>query len=238
MLAVNHALFGATSALIASVYFDKPLFLPVLILVIFASIIPDIDHPKSELGKFFKPIAKIIPHRGITHSILGFGIFYYLINLVFNNYNQYFTYFLLFGCFIGVYMFEKISKKYILKIDNYSLGALKEKHSLKLLKIFTFMLYISFTIMIFLVYNNTLRPQMLFFITLGYVSHIIGDFVTIEGVPLFYPFKKKFGLKLFKVGGIIENILGYSMVIGFVYLIYQYSISNPILSFEYWTQYF
>jgi inner membrane protein len=44
-----------------------------------------------------------------------------------------------------------------------------------------------------------------FFIAYGIVMHILGDFLTKSGVPLFYPaFKKKFGLKVFKTGSLGE----------------------------------
>jgi len=51
--------------------FDNPYSIG---LVIVASVIPDIDHTKSIIGKMFYPISKTISikfgHRTITHSLL------------------------------------------------------------------------------------------------------------------------------------------------------------------------
>ena len=44
------------------------------------SLLPDIDHPKSVVGKALKPISMFISsifgHRGITHSLIGVLIFW------------------------------------------------------------------------------------------------------------------------------------------------------------------
>ncbi|SHI90671.1 inner membrane protein [Clostridium cavendishii DSM 21758] len=58
------------------------------------SLIPDLDHPKSVVGKRFKPVSKGINkafgHRGITHSPIAL-IFYTLLMLrLTSTYNQYY----------------------------------------------------------------------------------------------------------------------------------------------------
>ncbi|GEM_PF-2122187 len=61
-------------------------------------------------------------------------------------------------------------------------------------------------------------PGILFFVELsvgvshwlsfGYLTHILGDFLTPKGVPLFSPFVKySFSLKVFKTGSILEWII-------------------------------
>ena len=44
-------------------------------------------------------------------------------------------------------------------------------------------------------------------LALGYVSHIIGDLLTVGGVPLFWPFPVRFRLPVlaFKTGGVVET---------------------------------
>jgi len=40
-----------------------------MILVLFGSAVPDIDHPNSKIGKNFKIIGWLFKHRGIFHSV-------------------------------------------------------------------------------------------------------------------------------------------------------------------------
>ena len=39
------------------------------VLVMVGACLPDIDHPKSKFGKYFKPIGWLFEHRGFFHSI-------------------------------------------------------------------------------------------------------------------------------------------------------------------------
>lgn len=43
---------------------------PQIALVAVGSILPDIDHSGSTLGKMIKPISRHLRHRGVTHSLL------------------------------------------------------------------------------------------------------------------------------------------------------------------------
>lgn len=76
----THIIGGITLGLCASSYFDYPLmdtsiYYSALIL---GSLLPDIDHPKSFLGKKVKPISKSLykwfGHRTLTHSLFIFII--------------------------------------------------------------------------------------------------------------------------------------------------------------------
>lgn len=50
-----------------------------MVYVVFGSILPDIDHPGSMIGKNTPIFPKLLKHRGFTHSIL-FCILMFLIN--------------------------------------------------------------------------------------------------------------------------------------------------------------
>jgi len=76
MLYRTHLAFGFFLALV---------FLPVLsprnqilflAIVLISSLLPDIDHPKSKLGKHIKIIGFLFEHRGFFHSLLFLGIVY------------------------------------------------------------------------------------------------------------------------------------------------------------------
>jgi inner membrane protein len=234
MLALNHATLATATAFGLSLYFKEPFFLPLIIFVVFAGVFPDIDHPNSELGRYFKPVAKVLPHRGITHSILGVGIFWGIIYFFLNNQNQIFTYVLILAAFFGVNLLEKILEKNITKIDDITLNFVSEKQAYFLLRFATTIINFFLFSLLFLVWNNRMREDIFLLLVIGYIAHIIGDFITKEGVPLFYPFKKKFGLKLFRTGGPIEGFLGFILVVINIYLIYQFCLINQVLTFDYW----
>jgi membrane-bound metal-dependent hydrolase YbcI (DUF457 family) len=236
MLALNHATLASATALGLSLYFDRPFFLPLLILVIFAGVFPDIDHPGSELGRYFKPLGKVLPHRGITHSILGTSIFVALLYFLLGQ-NQWFTYFLIFGAFFGNYLLEKILEQHIGSLDEMTHDLISDKQARFLLKLLTMVINIVLFVLLVLVWNRMLRDDILILLVIGYVAHIIGDFVTIEGVPLFYPIKKKFGLKLFRTGSWVESLIGVGLFALNIYLIYQSVLVFKIDSAAYWLQY-
>lgn len=39
--------------------------------VMLGSLLPDIDHPSSKLGRYAYPISAVVKHRGFTHSFIG-----------------------------------------------------------------------------------------------------------------------------------------------------------------------
>jgi membrane-bound metal-dependent hydrolase YbcI (DUF457 family) len=43
----------------------------------------------------------------------------------------------------------------------------------------------------------------------GYLSHLVLDFVTYEGVPWFWPFDEKYSLDLGPAGGLFVGSLGF-----------------------------
>jgi len=61
-----------------------------LFLIVLSGIIPDIDYPKSKIGrKFFlisKPLNFLFGHRNFLHSLFFVVILCFLINLFFNKY--------------------------------------------------------------------------------------------------------------------------------------------------------
>ncbi|WP_367670645.1 metal-dependent hydrolase [Sodalis-like secondary symbiont of Drepanosiphum platanoidis] len=100
---------------------------------IISCLLPDIDHPKSFLGRKLKwislPIFKIFGHRGFTHSILSIIFLYKIL----------------------------ISK---------------------------------------LIINLFITTDISYIIILGYINHIIADFLTPLGVPLFWPCTWRFKIPI------------------------------------------
>lgn len=88
MMSYNHLAGGLTfTATFCSLYdinvFEKPEYLA---LTLTSSILPDIDNPRTLLGKVFYPISKWIErnhgHRTITHSLLGNVVWGFLLLLI------------------------------------------------------------------------------------------------------------------------------------------------------------
>jgi len=128
MTAPNHIIGGIVfTGIFCSFWnvniFSSPFYLAITVVT---SLLPDIDHTRSTIGKIFLPLAKYIDrnfgHRTITHSII-FAIVTYLV----------------------VYLFSA----------------------------FTF---------------TDMNIPLIFVFALS--SHLIFDMLTVQGVPLFYPFKR------------------------------------------------
>lgn len=128
MSGANHVVGGIVfTGLYLSMFdvniYSKPQYLG---LAIFFSLLPDIDHTKSIVGKMFYPVAKFLDrrfgHRTITHSLL---------------------------CYFGLALVIGIVERTWL--------------------------------------NTTIATSIFLW---AYASHLILDMLTVQGVPLLYPFKK------------------------------------------------
>ena len=109
------------------------------------SLAPDLDSPKSFLGRRFWPVSRtvksLIGHRGFTHSLVASFLVFLGLAVASQYYPGWRAYFAAFG--------------------------------------------------------------------IGYVSHIVADWFTTEGVPLFWPSRKRFRSPLsFRTGGPGECIFG------------------------------
>jgi len=236
MLAINHATLATAVVLAGSIYFNQPFFLPLIILVIFASIAPDVDHPNSELGSKFTFLSAIFPHRGVTHSFFGVAVFSALIYFGFGL-DRIFSYILILITFIGANFAQQLILKNAQKISRISKKLISAHDISFIVKISGFVINLFLASLVFLVWKNELRNEMLILLTAGYFLHIVGDFVTIEGVPLFWPLKKKIGLKLFKTGGVIESIIGVGLAFANIYLLIIFTQQFGVLNSLYWLEY-
>lgn len=55
-------------------------------------------------------------------------------------------------------------------------------------------------------------------ITVGYLSHLAGDALTPAGIPLLWPWKRRFGLPICSTGGLLEIILATAAAAGALWL--------------------
>ncbi|MDB5372820.1 MAG: metal-dependent hydrolase [Belnapia sp.] len=76
MMAGSHVALGAAAWMAAAPYFGQPALEPLALgLAVLGGLLPDVDHPKSWVGKRLRPVSDVVAgvfgHRGITHSLLA-----------------------------------------------------------------------------------------------------------------------------------------------------------------------
>lgn len=169
-------------------------FLSLSVLVV-ASLLPDIDHPKSLINKYIL-IMRNKKTRVTLYFCLGIVVLWY-------NFISYSSPVLM---TLGLSLIA-------IAISSHRNGI---THSLTGLIIFSFMAgYLG---------NNYKLNGILIWFMLGYGLHLLCDMATNRGISLFYPFiKKKFRLPVTysmtsKNGKFIETLI---MICGLVYVIYR-----------------
>lgn len=85
MLFRTHLAFGFLAALLALKIFSPDNLILFFILVLIGSILPDVDNPKSKIGKKIKVIGFLFEHRGFFHSLLFLAVIYIISILFFRN---------------------------------------------------------------------------------------------------------------------------------------------------------
>jgi inner membrane protein len=141
MRAYSHAVLGAGSWLAFSKLNDMAPTATAATLALLGSLLPDIDHPKSFVGRrlwfISLPLSRLFGHRGITHSLFAVGA--------------------------GM---------------GFVAAALSwEQHLAQ-----------AFAV--------------------GYLSHLAGDWCTSAGIPLLWPWPRRFMAPLtFRTGGLAEHLL-------------------------------
>ena len=76
MMAGSHIAMGAAAWLAIAPHLELPATSPTCLgLAVLGSLLPDIDHPKSWVGKRVRPVSNLVGaifgHRGLTHSLLA-----------------------------------------------------------------------------------------------------------------------------------------------------------------------
>lgn len=80
MMAGSHVALGAAAWIAAAPQFGLPALAPASIgLAVLGALLPDVDHPKSWVGRRLRPLSSLIGatfgHRGVTHSLLAVAAF-------------------------------------------------------------------------------------------------------------------------------------------------------------------
>ncbi|MEM3827620.1 MAG: metal-dependent hydrolase [Conexivisphaerales archaeon] len=81
-----------------------------------------------------------------------------------------------------------------------------------------------FTYLFLLVFSLILIPYYALPLLVGFVSHILLDFLTVSGVAIFYPFPTKIGLKMVKSNSIWDTVLFYIFSLVFLFGVFYYKL--------------
>ncbi len=166
-----------------------------MMVVIFASVLPDIDHPKSIINKYILPFRNKAT-KVTLYMCLGIIVLWY------------------------DYLYAKQPAFKALGVSLMAIAISSHRngltHSLSGMIIFSFIAgYIG---------NMYNIHYLVYYFMIGYGMHLLCDMATNRGVPLLYPFQNK-KIKLpvtyksnSKVGDSIEELL---MVFGLLFIIYK-----------------
>ncbi len=150
MLAPGHIALGLATYAGAS-YLAGQVPLPELLAAAaLGSLLPDIDHPNSQIGRMLpsisRPVAALIGHRGFTHSLLAVALLTAVLALL---------------------AWQQV---------------------------------------------ESLTAATVIALITGYLSHLAGDYLTVRGIPLFWPYRRPGGdyhipYMAFRTGGPTEILL-------------------------------
>ena len=75
----THVAAGFLAGIFLMQYFSPASQLLFISLVLIGAILPDIDHPKSKIGRNFKIVSLFFEHRGFFHSLLVLPVIAFLL---------------------------------------------------------------------------------------------------------------------------------------------------------------
>lgn len=196
MMGRTHAATGLAAGIGATYVVTVPIPAAILgsILCAGCALVPDIDHHNSTITQTFGPITKALSwlarkisggHRIGTHSIFGI--------LVLGGLARY-----------GVQNRHMVLGQVVLSV----ILILGFAGVIRLMKIPGWFddvapIPVVIAIVVFTDLSLTIVPAVLM---LGCAVHVLGDVVTKEGCPLFWPFsRKRVKLALFKTNGVVER---------------------------------
>lgn len=194
MKGITHVGVGVTSYVAVCSAMQKPFSSLELAAVIIASLLPDIDHPKSLINKHVLPF-KNKNSKTMVYICLGIIVIW----------------------FDSIYTNEVGLK--ILGVTFIAVAMTSHRngftHSIVGMIIFAFIgRYIE---------QKTILENVMQGVIIGYGMHLICDSFTSKGIPIFYPFskKKKKAVFTYKVGSQLGNSIEFVLVILSVcYIVY------------------
>ncbi len=221
MLAVNHVALATATVLGASLWLDQPFWLPLILFVVVGSLLPDIDHSGSQLGQLAPWVSVLLKHRGVSHSLLAVLLLAVLPGVSTVIDNQWLVVSLFFLGLVGAWLVLVIGQAWLKQVRKFTLGFFSPVQLSIIRSVIVVGLLSWLVSLYFFVWQSENAKLVLWFVWLGYLLHLVGDFLTKEGIPLFWPIKQKFGLGLLVTGGFLERLLGLGLWILSIYWLSQ-----------------
>jgi len=217
MLAVNHIALATATVLGASLWLEQPFWLPLILFVVVGSLLPDIDHSGSQLGKLVPWTSLLLKHRGATHSLVAVILLAILPGVSSLINSQWLVVSLFFLGLLGIWLVLVVMQTFLRQTRKLTFNFFSQTQ-LRLIQLVVLVGLIGWLVSIyfFVLQSDNVRLA-LWFVWLGYGLHLVGDFLTKEGVPLLWPLKQKFGLGLLVTGGFLEKLLGFGLWILNIY---------------------
>jgi inner membrane protein len=85
MMFKTHLLFGVLVALFTASWLNPPSFWLFLLFVMIGTVVADVDHPNSKIGKNVAVIGILFKHRGFFHSVFAVLLFTILVHALFES---------------------------------------------------------------------------------------------------------------------------------------------------------
>ena len=149
---------------------------------VIGAVLPDIDHPDSHVGRRHRITSSLVNaaagHRGAFHSPMMLALIYFGVKYFYQSFLSSFLAKFIDSIFIAV----------IVGLCGFFLALLKHR-SFSVAPV-----VLALSGVFFLVSGNGIDSffnLLLSGVTLGYASHLFLDFLTVGGIPLFYPLTKK-----------------------------------------------
>lgn len=191
----THAGIGLTAFVVLSSSFPGGFNYPGMGVMLIASLLPDIDHPKSIMNRHILPFK----NKGAKVTL-------YICSGIIVLWFDY------------LYTHEPAYKALGIALIAVGLSSHRNGLTHSLLGMVTFTFIVSY------VSNKYNLNNITSYFIIGYSLHLLCDMSTNRGVPLFYPFKKK-KVKLpltYRVGSKLGNFIELVLVVGgLIYIIYK-----------------
>lgn len=198
MTGKTHLGIGVMATVMLSEYVNIDISLAALGVCAFASILPDIDHPKSIINKYILPVK----NKAVKATIyITLGVFIFILNYFYFNVDAIKA--------LGIFLV-------LVGVSSHRNGV---THSLTGFLCFLGIFGYSAA---YYGFRECIIP-----FVIGYTSHLICDMFTNRGIPLFFPFrKKKFKMPItFAVGSWWGNLIeGLLTAGGLIYLTWRLPI--------------
>lgn len=206
MMGRQHALTGvlAATGTAYAIKADVPTFVLLCTTLPGTALLPDIDHPDSTVsnvyGPFTRTIALFLSHRKQTHSIPGVLAFCTLVYLASEHANE--------PAYSPVWWLSRTVLFLVLTLVYASTlrlfhikGWLDDFLPIPVCAMITY----GESFMISVGASPFPFDDLPLLVALGMITHILGDWITKQPIPIFWPFSSKgSALKLFKAGGRFE----------------------------------